>query len=144
MLKMSSICSETLVLKKYGSYNSCSSKGTPHTNLQVMKGHLKMRLNTAAIPIVLSTPTHMEPSFISESVSFGSRTLSCKNPFSHNRLFHLLEPVLFYSLCWHSILTFVRKTQLNMLFFLPIWKSLINVKREHWEYLFFTVGLFFT
>jgi hypothetical protein len=45
-----------------------------------MKGHFKSlsQINPAPVPVVLSTdkPTQVEPSFMSENVSFGSRTLS--------------------------------------------------------------------
>jgi hypothetical protein len=74
-----------------------------------MKGHFKRlpRINTAPIPIVLSTdiPTQMERSFISEKCKFLVKNTimylptktSYKNAlFSRNRLLQLLEPVLFY------------------------------------------------
>jgi hypothetical protein len=67
--------SELIVFsKKYGSYNSWSSNGTPHTNLLIVKGHFKLlpRINTAPIPIVLSIDirTQTKPSFISEECKF--------------------------------------------------------------------------
>jgi hypothetical protein len=54
----------------HGFYYSCSSNGTPHTNLLIMKGHFKNLywINTAQTPIVLSTdiPTQVKPRFISK------------------------------------------------------------------------------
>jgi hypothetical protein len=65
-------------------------------------------INTAPIPTVLSidTPTQMEPSFISNNVTFGSRTPPCtarKNQSQKclllfNRHLGLLELVPFYGL----------------------------------------------
>jgi hypothetical protein len=44
------------VLKKYGSYYLCSSNGTLHTNLLIMKRHFKglSQINTAPVHIVLA------------------------------------------------------------------------------------------
>jgi hypothetical protein len=80
-----------------------------HTNLLIVKGHFKLllRINTAPIPIVLSTdiPTQMEPSFISEKQVLGQEhrhvlpaKTSYKNAFLYrNRILQLLESVLFYT-----------------------------------------------
>jgi hypothetical protein len=58
------------VLKMYGPYYSCSSNGTPHTNLLIVKGLFKSLscINTAPVPTVLriDVPTLMEPIFIGE------------------------------------------------------------------------------
>jgi hypothetical protein len=65
----------------------------PYINLMILKGHFfsLFRINTARIPIVISTdtPTQMKPSFISEEWKFLSwddhpyitRKASYKNAF---------------------------------------------------------------
>jgi hypothetical protein len=66
------------VLKKYGSYYSCSSNGKSHIDLVTMKDTFEVLycINIAPVPTVLGidVPTQMEPSFIREKLSFGSRT----------------------------------------------------------------------
>jgi hypothetical protein len=61
-------------VKKYGSCYSCSSCGTPHTNLLIMKEYFKIlfRINTAPTPIVLNTAisTQMKPNLISKKCKF--------------------------------------------------------------------------
>jgi hypothetical protein len=91
---------------KYGPYYSCSSNGTPHANLLIVKGHVKSlsRIKVAPIPDALNTdiPTQKQASS-EKNVGFGSRTLTCtasktsyKNSFSCNSLLQIRKPVLFY------------------------------------------------
>jgi hypothetical protein len=65
---ISSVYNETWVLL------FCSSNGTPHTSLLIMKGHFRSKswINTAPVPTVLSVdiPTHMEPVFSREQRKF--------------------------------------------------------------------------
>jgi hypothetical protein len=55
----------------------CSSNGTHHANLLIVKGHFKSlsRINTSPVPTVLSinTPSQLEPSVISEKCKFCAK-----------------------------------------------------------------------
>jgi hypothetical protein len=68
------------LLKKYGSYYSCSSGGTSHTNLLIVKGYLKTLpwINSAPLPADLSTDitTQVEPRFISIKYKFWIKNTS--------------------------------------------------------------------
>jgi hypothetical protein len=73
----------------------------PHVNLLIMKGHFKSlsQINIVPVPIVLSIdiPTNMEPSFVSENMSFGLRTSSCtahKKQVKNALLYHYLLQLL--------------------------------------------------
>jgi hypothetical protein len=85
---------------------SCTSK--TNANFLIVKWHFRSlhRFSTAPVLTALSTdvPTHMEPSFNSETHEFcvkNTRVLPATNTdknafFSHNCLLHLLETVLLY------------------------------------------------
>jgi hypothetical protein len=78
-------CNASIVLCAHptyiNSYSLRSWNGTPHTNLLIMKGHLKSLswTNTTLVPILLSmyTPTQMEPRFNKSTFWVKNITIYC-------------------------------------------------------------------